>query len=229
MSEEAKTMREKFQLIGLLCFLLSIPGLMWVYPYINTPYRGVHSLITSVDKAIPFIKIFVIPYAAWVVYIFLTLIYLCFKNRALAFKTILVFDIGLIICFITYYFFQTQGPVRPILTGNDWLSRILQYIHSIDQPYNSFPSIHVMSSYLLIRAFRNQSWKNRWQQWFIGGFSTSIILATLFIKQHMVMDVVGAILLVEFIFKGVDIMYKWVFIQNRKLKDAAKHPGSYTV
>ena len=221
-------MKQKNQLIGLLCLMLSIPGLMWIYPSINTPARGVHILMTSLDQAIPFIKIFVIPYAAWVVYIFLTLIYLCFKDRTLAFKTLVVFDIGLIICFIIYYFFQTQGPVRPIITGNDLLSRTLQYIYSIDHPYNSFPSIHVMSSYLLMRAIRSRSWKTKWIQWFILGFSTSIILATLFIKQHMVLDVVAAIVLVEFLFKGVDIVYTWLSLQNRKLKDVVKQPSSYT-
>lgn len=219
-------MNEKVKQLGLLCFLLSIPALMWIYPYINTPYRGVHTLATSLDKSIPFIKIFVIPYAAWVVYVFLTLIYLCFKDRTLAFKTILVLDIGLVICFIIYYFFQTEGPVRPIISGDDVLSRTLQYIYRIDHPYNSFPSIHVMSSYLLIRAFRNRPWKNKW---FIGGFSTAIILSTLFIKQHFIMDVIAAILLVECVFISVDMVYKWLFVQNRTLKEVAKQPSSYTV
>jgi membrane-associated phospholipid phosphatase len=219
-------MNEKVKQLGLLCFLLSIPALMWIYPYINTPYRGVHTLATSLDKSIPFIKIFVFPYAAWVVYVFLTLLYLCYKDRTLAFKTILVLDIGLVICFIIYYFFQTEGPVRPIISGDDVLSRTLQYIYRIDHPYNSFPSIHVMSSYLLIRAFRNRPWKNKW---FIGGFSTAIILSTLFIKQHFIMDVIAAILLVECLFISVNKVYKWLFVQNRTLKEVAKQPSSYTV
>jgi membrane-associated phospholipid phosphatase len=222
-------MNEKYKKVGVLCFLLSIPALMWIYPYINTPYRGVHTLVTSLDKAIPFIKIFVVPYSAWVVYIFLTLVYLCFKDHALAFKTILVLDLGLVICFIIYYFFQTEGPVRPVITGHDFLSKTLQYIYRIDQPYNSFPSIHVMSSYLLIRAIRNSSWKKRRHQWLIGCFSTAIILATMFIKQHVILDVLAAILLVECLYKSVEVVYKWLFLKNRKLADVAENSSSYTV
>ncbi|MEH7097245.1 hypothetical protein [Neobacillus vireti] len=69
--------------------MLSIPAIMLIYPYLNTPTRGVHTLVTSLDKAIPVVKWFVIPYVAWVGYLTITLIYFCFKDPALAFKTIL--------------------------------------------------------------------------------------------------------------------------------------------
>jgi membrane-associated phospholipid phosphatase len=135
--------------------------------------------------------------------------------------------LGLIISFIIYYFFQTEGPSRPVILGNDILSRMLQYIYAIDHPYNSFPSIHVMSSYLLIRAIRNNSWKTKWHQWLIGCSSASIILATMFIKQHVIMDVAAAILLVEILFKSVEFVYDWFFLQSPLLKNTAKKPSSY--
>ncbi|MCM2533236.1 hypothetical protein NDK43_13540 [Neobacillus pocheonensis] len=103
-------MNQKWKKVGAHCFLLSVPALMLIYPYLNTPVRGVHTLVTGFDKAIPVIKLFVVPYTAWVGYISLSLVYLCFKDHKLAFKTILVFDLGLMICFIIYYFFQTEGP-----------------------------------------------------------------------------------------------------------------------
>lgn len=207
-------MDDKWKLAGLFSFLLSIPAIMMIYPYLNTPDNGVHTLVTDFDKAIPVVKIFVVPYIAWIGYLAITLIYLCFKDRRLAFKTILVFDLGLLVCFSVYYFFQTEGPVRPEITGHDWLSNLLHYVYQIDHPYNSFPSIHVMSSYLMIRAIRNGSWKTAWVQWTIGLCSTSIILATLLIKQHVIMDVAAAILLVECLFKGVELVYRWMSAQN---------------
>lgn len=214
---------------GVLCFLLTIPALMLVYPYLNTPDRGIHSFVTSFDRAIPVIKIFVVPYAAWVGYISISLIYLCLKDRKLAVKTILVFDLGLIVCFIIYYFYQTEGPVRPFVTGHDFLTSTLRYIYEIDHPYNSFPSIHVMSSYLLIRAIRNSSWKSNWHQWIIGCISTSIILATMFIKQHAILDVIAAILLVECLFKAVEMIFNPFLIRNSKIQDASKKRGGYSV
>jgi membrane-associated phospholipid phosphatase len=222
-------MNENWKQVGILCFLLSIPAIMTIYPYLNTPERGVHTLVTSIDKAIPVVKIFVVPYIAWMGYLAITLIYLCFKDRTLACKTILVFDLGLLTCFIIYYFFQTQGPVRPEITGHDFLSQMLNYVYQIDHPYNSFPSIHVMSSYLMIRAVRNSSWKNKWNQWIIGCCSTSIILATLFIKQHVIMDVAAAILLVECLFKGVEVVHQWLVVPNRAVKQVVKNPSSYSV
>ncbi|MBM7653418.1 phosphatase PAP2 family protein [Neobacillus cucumis] len=215
-------MNKKWKIVGMLCFLMSIPAMMLVYPYLNTPTRGVHTLITSLDKAIPVVKWFVIPYVAWVGYLTITLIYLCFKDSTLAFKTILVFDLGLLACFIIYYFYQTVGPVRPEITGNDLISQLLKYIYQIDQPYNCFPSIHVMSSYLMIRSIRNCSWRNGWIKWGIRGFSTSIILATLFIKQHVLMDVFAAIILVECLFKMVDVVYGWLLVPKQTIKPVAK-------
>ncbi|MEH7548923.1 phosphatase PAP2 family protein [Neobacillus vireti] len=215
-------MNGKWKIVGMLCFLLSIPAMMLVYPYLNTPSRGVHTFVTSLDKAIPVVKLFVVPYVAWVGYLTITLTYFCFKDSTLAFKTILVFDLGLLVCFIIYYFYQTVGPVRPEITGEDFLSRILQYVYKIDQPYNCFPSIHVMSSYLMIRAIRNSSLSKRWIKWSIVCFSTSIILATLFIKQHVIMDVVAAIVLVEWLFKIVELVHIWIVMPKRTVKPVAK-------
>ncbi|MBU8918418.1 phosphatase PAP2 family protein [Bacillus sp. FJAT-29953] len=215
-------MNKKWKIVGVLCFLFSIPAMMLIYPYLNTPTRGVHTLITSLDKTIPVVKLFVIPYAAWIVYITITLVYFCFKDTSIAFKTILVFDLGLLASFLIYYFYQTEGPVRPEIVGNDLLSRMLQFVYQIDHPYNSFPSIHVMSSYLMIRASRDSSWKNRWMQWIIGCFSTSIILATLFIKQHVIMDCLAAILLVECLFKMVEYGYRRLFVQKRTVKSVGE-------
>lgn len=215
-------MNKNWKIVGMLCFLLSIPALMLVYPYLNTTTHGVHTLVTSIDKAIPVVKWFVIPYVAWVGYITITLVYFCFKDRTLAFKTILVFDLGLLACFLIYYFYQTQGPVRPEISGHDFLSRMLQYVYQIDHPYNSFPSIHVLSSYLMLRAIRNSQWKNRWIQWSIVCFSTSIILATLFIKQHVILDVIAAILLVEGLFKMVELVHSWLSLPKRTVKPVAE-------
>ncbi|ULT54468.1 phosphatase PAP2 family protein [Neobacillus drentensis] len=216
-------MNKKWKIVGMLCFLLSIPAIMLIYPYLNTPSRGVHTLVTSLDKAIPVVKWFVIPYVAWVGYVTITLIYFCFKDPALAFKTILVFDLGLLACFLIYYFYQTVGPVRPEIIGHDVLSQLLQYVYQIDQPYNCFPSIHVMSSYLMIRAVRNHPRLNKWINWIIICFSTSIILATLFIKQHVIMDVVASILLVNGLYKIVELVTGWLLLPKRNLKPVTEN------
>lgn len=215
-------MNKRWKIVGVLCFLLTIPAMMMVYPFLNTSTRGVHSLVISLDKAIPVVKWFVLPYVAWVGYITITLVYFCFKDSAHAFKAILVFDLGLLVCFLFYYFYQTEGPIRPEILGHDLLSQILKYVYQIDHPYNSFPSIHVMSSYLMIRAIRCSSWKNRVNQWIIGCSSTCIILATLFIKQHAIMDVIAAILLVECLFKFLELVYRWIPFLAPTVKPTAK-------
>lgn len=222
-------MNERWKSVLIFCFLLSIPALMLIYPYLNSPSHGIHSPATGLDKEIPFLKIFVIPYIAWIGYIFVTLTFLCLKDRKLGYKTILVFDFGLLVCYIIYYFFQTEGPVRPVITGHDILSRLLQYVYLMDHPYNSFPNIHTMSSYLMMRAIRTSSWKNKWNQGIIYFCSTSIICATLFIKQHFLMDVLAAILLVECLFKSIEISFQVLFKQKGEGTYVKGKPNSYPI
>ncbi len=53
-------MCNNWEIASVQCFLLSIPLMMLVYPYLNP--RGVHTLNTSLDKAIPVVKWMVVPY-----------------------------------------------------------------------------------------------------------------------------------------------------------------------
>jgi membrane-associated phospholipid phosphatase len=92
--------------------------------------------------------------------------------------------------------FQTTVP-RPEVVGNDPISKLMQYIYNRDKPFNCFPSIHCFSSYMVMRLI----WKSPARNWvniiLISGMSLLIIASTLFVKQHVIMDVVGAIALVE--------------------------------
>jgi hypothetical protein len=45
-------MTQKWKKVGALCFLLSVPVLMLIYPYLNTSDRGVHT------HTVPFCKRF---------------------------------------------------------------------------------------------------------------------------------------------------------------------------
>lgn len=69
----------------------------------------------------------------------------------------------------------------------------------------------------------------KWHKWIVVCFSASIILATLFIKQHVIMGVAAGILLVECVFIGVEFVYDKLFLQSHTLKAPAKTASSYTV
>jgi membrane-associated phospholipid phosphatase len=189
----------KPHLIALSC-LLSIPLLSILYIFLNHS-RGAntHSLVTDLDQQMPFMKIFIIPYLGWFVFILVCFVYLAFKNRQLYMQTLLRYNIGLVICYAVYAVYQTHVP-RPEVSGTDWLSQMIQYVYNSDQPYNCFPSTHVLTSYCIMKAFASARQISRPIRLTVSCISILIILSTLFVKQHVLLDMAGAIAVVEAIY-----------------------------
>ncbi|OPJ60202.1 phosphatase PAP2 family protein [Clostridium oryzae] len=198
----------------LLCLLL-IPLLGMVYSLLNTSSNGLNSLVTDLDKKIPFIKEFVIPYLLWHPFIYICMIYFRFKDRKIYFITFISIVIERLIAYTIFYTFQTYVP-RPILHGNDLFTKITAYIYSSDKPYNCFPSIHVIESYLMIKGIKNITNKRKLVLRLISITAIIIILSTQFIKQHVIMDAIGGILLAEVVFNGVLKIFHIVYSSKDK-------------
>jgi membrane-associated phospholipid phosphatase len=179
-----------------LSLLLSIPLLNMSYPLLNNGARQVHSLVTDFDTTIPFVPAFILPYIFWYPFIFAALFYVCVKDKTTYYRTVLTFDVGLVLCYSVYYMYQTTVP-RPDVIGDGMLFDLVRRVYHWDQPYNCFPSIHVLTSYLIMRAVGscpNVSRRVSYPTFLIGA---TIIVSTLFVKQHVLLDVASAILISE--------------------------------
>lgn len=211
-----------------LCFLVSLTISNIFYKILNNPSRGAYSLITDIDRAVPFLKIFILPYVMWYPFIAFCLVYLCFKNRKIYYRILVSINIGLIFCYIIYYFFQTTVP-RPELIGNDLFTKMVSMIYGYDNPYNCFPSLHVTTTYLVMRGV-NKIKNNVWVSVSVNIMGVLIILSTQFVKQHVVLDMVSAIIMNEIIFRivteigeeGVKVWVKKIFsllMMKKKLEN----------
>lgn len=185
-----------------LAFMLSIPIIGMFYNVLNTPERGFSNLATDIDRAIPFLKVFVVPNIVWYFFIFLVLAYLCFKDRKAYYRTLITYNIGIIICYLIYYFYQTV-VFRPELIGDDIFTKLIGFIYSMDQPFNCFPSIHSFGSFLMMKAINKSIARNAANVIIINGISISIILSTLFIKQHVILDAIASMVLGDIIYRMV--------------------------
>lgn len=198
-NERGKLLKEN--LIA-LSFILTIPVLNISYFLLNNSKRGASSLATLLDQSIPFMKIFIIPYVAWYGFIIITFIYLCIKDKDAYYKTLISYDIGLVICYIVYFVYQTTVQ-RPIINDNDILSRMTLLIYKMDQPYNCFPSIHVLTCYLMIKGINMSTARTKLNSILVTVISVIIIISTLFTKQHVVLDAVGGIFIADIVFRLV--------------------------
>ncbi|MGU9538580.1 phosphatase PAP2 family protein [Clostridium tepidum] len=187
-----------------LSLMLIIPIVNVFYGILNNSNRGVYTLVTDLDKSMPFIPVFSVPYMTWYPFIIICLIYMCFRNRSLYYKSLSAIVISLIISYIIFFFFQTTVP-RPEVVGNDIFSSIVKFIYNTDNPYNCFPSIHVITTYIIMRNMLNHEMKNnKMINIFVLILGILIIISTEFIKQHVLFDIIFAIILGEGIYNMIN-------------------------
>lgn len=180
-----------------LLWMLQFPVLGLMYAWTNTTVnRDIYKLVTAVDEAIPFVKAFALPYSIWIFYIYVCLVYFFKKDINVYYRALLTYAVCALICYLIYSVFQTHVP-RPVVTGSGPFSELMRYIYNRDQPYNCFPSIHCFSSYMVMRMIWTSSFRNKWNVTLITGMSGLIIMSTLFVKQHVILDALAGFFLVE--------------------------------
>ena len=173
---------------------LSIPLISLTYPLLNQYKGDAGDLVTFVDKLIPFNKIFILPYVSWYIFIAIFSVILCILDKERYLKLLITLNIGMITCYIIYYLYPTYVP-RPTVTGTDFLSNLVLNLYEVDNPYNCFPSIHVLNSSLIALYTSGSEKVCKWVKVTCVIMSGSIILSTMFIKQHYFVDVLAGIIL----------------------------------
>lgn len=188
-----------------LSLLLIIPVINILYSFLNNDNRGYYSLVTEADKAVPLIKAFVLPYLMWYPFIFFFLVYFFKKDVKIYYTTLFSLIIGYLICYFIFFLFQTYVP-RPVIAGNSILDKLLNIVYMTDKPFNCFPSIHVMSSFIIVLGAMKLNNSNNKIKAVVVILAVSIILSTQFIKQHVLLDVFSGILLGHLVYKISDLV-----------------------
>ena len=160
----------------------------------HRPVRAYHVVHTVFDDMIPFCEIFIIPYLLWFPYVIMTVVYFLFrnKNKKEYFQLIFNLMMGMTVFLVVSYIYPNIQQLRPaVFPRNNIFTQLVAGIYKTDTPTNILPSIHVFNSLAVYFAIRHcQALKNKkWIQ--IGSLilSTLIVLSTMFIKQHSVIDV----------------------------------------
>ncbi|WP_406686453.1 phosphatase PAP2 family protein [Rossellomorea vietnamensis] len=209
-------MRAKKKDLPYLLCLLVMPALGFIYTLLNTDTREAVILSTQLDEWIPFVPVFIVPYILWYAFILGYLFYFWYKDVPTFLKTLGIIFIGELVCFVIYFYFQTTVP-RPELMGDGLFIDLVRMIYSHDQPYNAFPSIHVLTTFAIILGNFNIKNKHLFHTVFVPVMGSLIIVSTLFVKQHFVLDMVSSIFLTTFIY---GIMFELYGVTAKKSKQA---------
>lgn len=198
-----------------LLYLFSIPLLHNIYVYLNTNPTDATNIMTTVDYSIPFIPQFIVPYISWYFFIFYYLVYFYQKDRKIYYESLIAINFGMIFCYLFYFFFQTTVS-RPILIANELFTNLVRFIYTNDQPYNSFPSIHVLTTFVIMYGIYKSEINSFLNRYFVYVFGFLIIVSTVFVKQHSILDGFGSIVLVLFTFTVVRKLALAEFLMDKE-------------
>lgn len=158
------------------------------------PVRAYHVVHTVFDDMIPFCEIFIIPYLLWFPYVVITVVYFLFrnKNKKEYFQLIFNLMMGMTVFLVVSYIYPNVQYLRPaVFPRSNIFTRLVAEIYRTDTPTNILPSIHVFNSLAVYFAIHHcrQLKDRKWLQRGALILSVLIILSTMFIKQHSVIDV----------------------------------------
>ncbi len=194
-----------------------IVGIIHMTPYILAQQivtmfnLSTHNLTTALDNRIPFVPPFIIVYLGcflfWIVEFLNSA-----KNKEVYSKFLIASLFGGVVCFICFVFFPVEMS-RPEIIGTDVFSFLIRLAYGIDRPINLLPSMHCFASWLCFIMTRSQKSSSKMHIIFSFVICVLICLSTLFVKQHIVLDVFAGILLAEI---------SYLFTKIRNVNEPAK-------
>ena len=167
---------------------------MYIEKHTFAHYAVIH---TTIDDYIPFREIFVIPYCVWFLYVIASVLFFMFSlDIEDYYKEFLFLATGMTIFLVISTVFPNVQHLRPsVMPRDNVFSSLVMMIYSHDTPTNLWPSIHVYNSLGVMIAVHHSKRFNKGGKLLSDLIGISIIMSTLFIKQHSVYDVLTAFIM----------------------------------
>lgn len=176
--------------MGVYCVIYMI-----IFAYLEgRPVRGFHVVHTVFDDMIPFCEYFIVPYLLWFPYMFITVLYFIFVNKNVKEYYQVSFNLmmGMTIFLIVSYVYPNIQHLRPTEFARDniFVDMVIQ-LYKTDTSTNILPSIHVFNSLAIHKSITSCEALKKYRciRYSSLILTTLIVLSTMFLKQHSVIDV----------------------------------------
>ncbi len=175
------------------------------------------TVYVPLDGIIPFCEWFVIPYVLWYVCLAASAGYFIWKEPDTFIKMGTVMVVGTVLADILFLIVPNGIDFRPKIADlpDNLLADLVGLLYAADQPENACPSMHVFHCLAMWAGVHHATTVKK--RWLVEGLTVVgvvlITLSTFYIKQHSVLDAVGALVL----FLPV---YWWAFLRKRNKKEA---------
>lgn len=203
--------------------LIYLPWFYYLEQHVTHKFHVIH---TPLDDVIPFMEIFIIPYYLWFVFMAVTVLYFFFTNKTEFYQLMIFLIIGMTLFLIISTVFPNGQLLRPTTFERDNIFvDMVKQLYRTDTCTNIFPSIHVYNSIGVAVSILKSEQLQKYRKIRIGAviLAITIILSTLFLKQHSVLDALSAGLLSI-------ISYRLVYVtEPRKANSLSSCPQSSTL
>ncbi len=179
-------------------FLYAFIYLPW-FAYLEkhiTATSSFHAIHSVLDDKIPFIEYFIVPYLLWFFFVAGVFLYFFFKDVDGFYKLAKLTFAGMTIFLLISTVFPNGLMLRPVVFPRDNVfTDLVKMLYLVDTPTNVFPSLHVFNSLAACIAIAKSERLRKHPVICTGAYILAglIILSTMFLKQHSVIDVIGAV------------------------------------
>lgn len=143
------------------------------------------------DEKIPLVPTFVVPYLSFFLFLPWTLFSLMITKSRLYRETCYSLMIASFVSYAVYMLCHTT-IIRPHVVGCGIAGRLVAFLYLIDPPFSCFPSLHSsLSTIAVLYWFRSGSRA----RYVVLTWGVLIILSTVMVKQHHILDALGGIVL----------------------------------
>ena len=176
-------------LLLLLYFCIYLPWFGYVEKTVTTHFHVIH---VPLDDYIPFYEYFVIPYLLWFGYVAWGIAYMALHNKSDYYKLCTFLFTGMTIFLIISTVYPNGHFLRPYyFTHHNIFTKLCEFLYATDTATNLFPSIHVFNSLAVHMSLTNCEALRDHKGVRYGSLILTllIIMSTMFLKQHSVIDV----------------------------------------
>lgn len=199
--------------------LLLVPVLVW-FRILEHSLTPVYMTQTALDRQIPFLPVFVVPYLLWFAYIAYGVLYTGIHSKEDFCRLLVFLGGGMTVANLMFGLFPNAQGLRPEITAGDSFSLLVKFIYDTDTPTNVCPSVHVINALAVDAALRHSDAfaKKRFGRAASLIFTALVCLSTVFIKQHAVLDVFCG-------FAVAALFYIPLYVLPARRSDAGNSPG----
>lgn len=162
--------------------------------YYSKNFADAESFVFEFEKEIPFISWMLIPYMSSGLF-FAMVFFWCRTKTQLKIYT-LRFALATVVAGICFVIFPLKHSFERPQTNNEAVLSFEKFIELFDSPYNQAPSLHVTYAVLYWTVVKVRF--DGLTKWLIAVWLLLMIISTVFVYQHHIIDLISGLFLAVF-------------------------------